>query len=145
MVMDTLKVLKEHNIKITKPRMKILGILSDAYQGIDADFIYKKCLAAKELVNLSTVYRTLELFEEKNLIIKYDLGEKRYNFSLIRHEHHHTVECNSCHKILDLDCPMKQIDDLVSKETGFYLTEHRLELRGICKECLALEKKGSKP
>lgn len=139
--MDASKVLKDHKIKITRPRVKILEILSLENQGIDAEFIYKKCQHTDELVNLSTVYRTLELFEEKNLIEKYDLGEKKYNFSLIRHEHHHTVECNSCHKVIDLDCPMKQIEDLVSKETGFYLTEHRLELKGICKDCLEQGKK----
>lgn len=135
--MNTTQTLKHHSIKITKPRVAIYEILENEPQGIEADYIHRKCLEQDISVNLSTIYRTLELFEEKNLIIKYDLGEKKYNFSLIRHDHHHIVECDSCHKIINLDCPMKQIEDLITKETGFHLTEHHLELKGICRECQA--------
>jgi len=93
--MTTTQTLKNHNIKVTKPRVAIYEILENELQGIEADYIYKKCLEKDIPINLSTVYRTLELFEEKNLIEKYDLGEKKYNFSLIRHGHHHIVECST--------------------------------------------------
>jgi Fe2+ or Zn2+ uptake regulation protein len=139
--METLKVLKDHGIKVTKPRVAIYEILEQELQGIEAEKIYHRCLEAKLSLNLSTVYRTLEIFEEKGLMIKYDLGEKKYVFSLVRHGHHHQVECDSCHKVIDLDCPMKQIEDLISRETGFHLTEHHLELKGICKDCLETPKK----
>lgn len=135
--MNTTQTLKNHHIKVTKPRVAIYEILENELQGIEADYIYKKCLDEGISINLSTVYRTLELLEEKNLIEKYDLGEKKYNFSLIRHGHHHIVECDSCHKVINLDCPMKQIEDLITKETGFHLTEHHLELKGICRDCMA--------
>ena len=134
--MNATQTLKKHNIKVTRHRVAIYEILDNEFQGIDADTIYNKCLDENISVNLSTVYRTLELFEEKNLIEKYDLGEKKYNFSLIRHGHHHIVECDSCHKVINLDCPMKQIEDLITKETGFHLTEHHLEMKGICKDCM---------
>lgn len=133
--MSTIDILKKHHIKVTKPRVAIYDILEKEMQGIQADTLYQKCLDQQISLNLSTVYRTLELFEEKNLLQKYDLGEKKYNFSLIRHGHHHIVECDHCHKVINLDCPMKQIEDLITKETGFHLTEHHLELKGICKEC----------
>lgn len=138
--MKTTQTLKKHNIKITKPRVAIYEILDNELQGIEADYIYNKCLEENISLNLSTVYRTLDLFEEKNLIEKYDLGEKKYNYSLIRHGHHHIVECDSCHKVINLDCPMKQIEDLITKETGFHLTEHHLEMKGICRECMAKQK-----
>jgi Fe2+ or Zn2+ uptake regulation protein len=35
---------------------------------------------------------------------------------------------------------MKQIEDLITKETGFHLTEHHLEMKGICRECMAKQK-----
>ncbi|WP_313125395.1 Fur family transcriptional regulator [Proteiniclasticum ruminis] len=138
--MNTIEILKKHSIKVTKPRMAIYELLEKEHTGIGADYIYSTLLKENHSINLSTVYRTLELFEEKNLIQKYDLGEKKYNFSLIRHGHHHIVECDSCHKVINLDCPMKQIEDLITKETGFHLTEHHLELKGICRDCLEKEK-----
>lgn len=138
--MNTIEILKKHAIKVTKPRVAIYELLEKEHTGIGADYIYSTLLKENLSINLSTVYRTLELFEEKNLIQKYDLGEKKYNFSLIRHGHHHIVECDSCHKVINLDCPMKQIEDLITKETGFHLTEHHLELKGICKDCLEKEK-----
>ena len=138
--MNTIEILKKHSIKVTKPRMAIYELLEKEHTGIGAYYIYSTLLKENHSINLSTVYRTLELFEEKNLIQKYDLGEKKYNFSLIRHGHHHIVECDSCHKVINLDCPMKQIEDLITKETGFHLTEHHLELKGICKDCLEKKK-----
>ncbi len=138
--MNTIEILKKHAIKVTKPRVAIYELLEKEHTGIGADYIYSTLLKENLSINLSTVYRTLELFEEKNLIQKYDLGEKKYNFSLIRHGHHHIVECDSCHKVINLDCPMKQIEDLITKETGFHLTEHHLELKGICRDCLEKEK-----
>lgn len=138
--MNTIEILKKHSIKVTKPRIAIYELLEKEHTGIGADYIYSTLLKENHSINLSTVYRTLELFEEKNLIQKYDLGEKKYNFSLIRHGHHHIVECDSCHKVINLDCPMKQIEDLITKETGFHLTEHHLELKGICKDCLEKKK-----
>lgn len=139
-LMNTTEILKKHSIKVTKPRMAIYELLEKEHTGIGADYIYSTLQKENLSINLSTVYRTLELFEEKNLIQKYDLGEKKYNFSLIRHGHHHIVECDSCHKVINLDCPMKQIEDLITKETGFHLTEHHLELKGICKDCLEKKK-----
>lgn len=129
------ETLKRYQIKITKPRIAIYEILQNELHGIDADFIYQSCMEKELSLNLSTVYRTLDLFEEKNLIIRYDLGENKYHFSLVRHGHHHIVECEKCHKVINLDCPMKQIEDLITKDTGFKLTEHHLEFKGICKDC----------
>jgi Fe2+ or Zn2+ uptake regulation protein len=139
--MDSDKVLRDHSIKVTRPRVAIYDILVSLEKGVDAEGIYSMCTEMGLFVNLSTVYRTLELFEEKGLISKYDLGEKKYNYSLKKGSHIHTLECSSCHRLLDLECPMKQIEEMVSRETGFHLTEHRLELKGICSECMAKGRK----
>ncbi len=133
--MNTKETLKRYQIKITKPRLAIYEILQEESHGIDADVVYQKCLDRGLSLNLSTVYRTLDVLEAKNLLIKYDLGESKYHFSLVRHGHHHIVECEKCHKVINLDCPMKQIEDLITKDTGFKLTEHHLEFKGICKDC----------
>lgn len=134
--MNTSDKLRNLDIKVTKPRITIYDILQKEDKGLNAEDIYNLCKKEDLYINLSTVYRTLDLFENKNIIRKYDLGDNKYNYSFNQDDHHHTLECESCLKKLDLDCPMQQIEDLISKDTGFKLTDHKLELKGICRECL---------
>ncbi|MDU1856116.1 MAG: transcriptional repressor, partial [Clostridium baratii] len=40
-----------------------------------------------------------------------------------------------CHKEVELNCPMIQIEEIINRQTGFTLTEHNLEMKGVCDEC----------
>ncbi|WP_027632278.1 Fur family transcriptional regulator [Clostridium hydrogeniformans] len=133
--MKVIEILGKHNIKMTKARVNIYNIIGEEDKAINAEEIYKKCLDQGLNINLSTVYRTLELFEEKGLIEKFDLGTGYYNFSLKKHDHKHLLECSLCHKEIELTCPMKQIEELVRNTTGFVLVEHELKMKGLCKDC----------
>ena len=82
--MNTRDILKRYHIKITNPRLAIYEILSEEHHGIDADYIYQKCMDKGLSLNLSTVYRTLDLFEEKNII--------RYNFFISSYIIPHIVQ-----------------------------------------------------
>lgn len=132
--------LRNLDIKVTKPRITIYDILRKENKGLSAEEIFNLCKKEDLYINLSTVYRTLDLFESKNIVRKYDLGDNKYSYSFNEDDHHHILECEYCHKKIDLDCPMRQIEDIISNDTGFKLTEHKLELKGICKECLKKEK-----
>lgn len=133
--MDVKLYLKDKNIKITKGRVCILNILMDIEGAQSADYIYEKCIEKGELIDLSTVYRTLELLEEKNIIDKFDLGDGRYNFILKENPHKHILQCEMCHKKIEIDCPMQQIQEIIKSKTGFTLLEHDLQLKGVCDEC----------
>lgn len=133
--MNINELLKEKSIKITKARIAIYEILNKANNSISADDIYIKCKELKTTINLSTVYRTLDLFEENKLIQKFDLGRGRYCYKIKNNFHKHTLECNLCHKEIEVSCPIQQIEELLKTETGFNLTEHKLILKGLCKEC----------
>lgn len=90
-------------------------------------------------INLSTVYRTLELFTAKALVIKNTLpndGKIRYEINRQAHEHH--IVCLGCHKVMPLDetqCPLESLEKNLKKNTGFQVTEHKLELYGYCPDC----------
>ena len=133
--MNNIELLRQNHIKITKARTRILNIISDSESSISAEEIYNRCLNAGEDINLSTVYRALELFEAKELINKLDVGEGRYTYSIKKHSHMHTLKCSLCSKEIELPCPMHQVEELVRNKTGFTLTEHQLVLKGICIEC----------
>lgn len=132
--MDIKEILKKNKIKITKARVIIYNILLENKDSITAEYIYRKS-KEEEDINLSTVYRTLELFENNDLIDKIFLDEGKANYRLKRNNHNHKLECSLCHKEVEIPCPMNQIEELLKEKVGFKLTEHDLKLKGICGEC----------
>lgn len=128
-------VLRQNSIKVTKARRTIFDIILNSENSISAEFIYNTCVETGDDINLSTVYRTLELFEEKEIVDKFDLGEGRYTYCIKKNSHMHTLRCSLCNKEIDVPCPMHQVEELVKNKTGFTLTEHHLILKGICEQC----------
>lgn len=133
--MGEIDLLKEKNIKITAARKIILSILEQADEAVTAESVYEKCMHIGDSINLSTVYRTLETFEEKGIVKKFNLGDNRYSYSIIHDEHKHIVECNMCHKCVEVECPMQVFEEIIKNETGFTVMEHDFHIKGICKQC----------
>lgn len=133
--MDWNEYLKNNKIKITKARIALLNILENINKGISAENLYDECKRSGIDVNLSTIYRCLEMFEEKKLINKVSLGEGPFIYSLNKNKHNHTVECDVCHKEIDFPCPMQHIEEFLKAQVGFTLKEHKLEMKGVCDDC----------
>lgn len=127
--------LKEKKIKVTKARIAVLSIIDNADDAITADCIYEKSINNGSSLDLSTVYRSLELFVEKSLVDKFDLGNGKYNYKIKGNNHKHKIECSSCHKKVEIECPMISIEELIKNKTGFTLLEHELKLKAVCEEC----------
>ncbi len=68
------ELLKKNNLKLTKGRINILSILIEATYSLDVESIFRKLKEKNINLDLSTIYRTLEVFENKDLIEKFDLG-----------------------------------------------------------------------
>ncbi|WP_373899116.1 Fur family transcriptional regulator [Haloimpatiens sp. FM7315] len=134
-------VLKENNIKCTKGRLSILKILEENKEAANAERIYEKCSKEGVKIDLSTVYRTLELFEKMSLIEKFDIGEGKYNYLFKEHNHKHILHCKLCDKNLEIDCPMPQVSDIIKSKTGFVLVEEEIKFSGICKDCAKINKR----
>lgn len=133
--MESNDFLKSKDIKVTKGRIEILYILKNAENSLSAEKIHQISREKKININLSTVYRTLELFEEKQITEKIALTDGVFAYKLKRKTHRHHLRCDVCHKEIDIPCPMSQIEEMVQSETGFTLTEHDLIMKGVCKEC----------
>lgn len=133
--MEVKEFLKSKEIKITKARIEILNILMKSEKSLSAENIYQIVRADNMNINLSTIYRTLELFEEKKITQRISLMDGVFSYKLRTKTHRHFLECDICHKEIEIPCPMTQIEELVQNETGFTLTKHDLVLRGVCKEC----------
>lgn len=132
--MNTKSELRELGIQHTRQRASILELLKSSKTPITINEI-KEGLDVD--IDLSTIYRTLLLFEEKNLIKKtilQDPLENVYDYNRQIHKHH--LICLKCKKIVNIDdCPLSDYEARVAKNTGFIIQNHQLELYGICPEC----------
>lgn len=129
------ELLTRLGIKVTKQRKVIVAILEKSKDPITAEEIYSR-IEVEEGINFSTVYRTLNTLVEKGALIKTGMpGEKVY-FQLRSHQHAHELECLACHKHIIIDeCPLESFSRVLNRETGFVVTEHQLQLKGLCADC----------
>ncbi|WP_142413174.1 Fur family transcriptional regulator [Hathewaya massiliensis] len=127
--------LKNAKIKITKGRVSVLKLFIENSSPINAEEIYLSLRNEKIKIDLSTVYRTLELFEEKHIVTKIIGEDDRKTFILKEKGHKHTLECSLCHKEVEYECPMPKIKEILKKETGFDVTCGDVSLKGICDSC----------
>jgi len=133
--MDIISYLKDNNIRITKARKSILGIILSSSAAINANLIYELLEKDDIKIDLSTIYRTLDLLESKKILNKFDLGNNMYNYTISNNSHKHIIECDLCHKRMVIDCPIPQIEEQIKAKTGITLTESHVYLKGICREC----------
>lgn len=129
------EILKNNNLKVTKGRKIILEILKEANKSLGAEVILKECKEKGVTINLSTVYRALEMFEQRGMVDKFIGNDGIASYKLKGKEHKHMLQCSVCHKQVEVPCPMKQVEEIVETETGFRLTEHNLIMKGVCEQC----------
>jgi Fur family ferric uptake transcriptional regulator len=129
--------LHRFGIKSTRQRNAVLDVLI-AHDGIQtAGELYQAVVRTGELVNFSTVYRILELFQEKGLVEKSTFpGSSQCVFSLRKAGHSHHLICLGCKKTITISkCPLAMFEQGVAEDTGFTIVGHDLELYGYCPEC----------
>ena len=127
--------LKQKGVKVTKGRVMILQVLSKANKSMNVENILDECKAQGIDINLSTVYRAVELFEEKGIVDKFPLNDGVFSYRIRGEEHKHLLQCSVCHKEVEVPCPFRQIEEIVQSETGFTMLEHNLVMKGICENC----------
>ncbi len=129
--------LKKAGLKVTLPRLKILQILEDAKEHhLSAEDVYRVLSAAGEDIGLATVYRVLTQFQEAGLVIRHNFEEEHAVFELDYGEHHDHLVCVKCGGVNEFTDNLieKRLDE-VGKETQFIITDHSLNIYGICVSC----------
>ncbi len=123
-------------VKKTQCRQCVLDVLEKASQPMSAQDICAHIEKGGKSAWLSTVYRTLELFEKRGVVVKLALlGGETALYELNRFEHKHYAVCLSCHKILPMDnCPMERFLPNI-EDAGFRVMGHNLEIYGYCNNC----------
>lgn len=129
--------LKVNGLKSTKHRINILGILEKSKQPITAKQIFKEMYTNDMSINLSTIYRVLEVLCEKKLITKLNFeGDNRALFEFNSKLHKHHLICLGCKKISVIySCPLEGYEKTLEKETGYTILGHKLDVYGYCPKC----------
>lgn len=119
-------------MRMTDQRRVIAQVIEQAIDHPDVEDLYRRASAIDPRISLSTVYRTLNLFEEAGLVTKHDFRDGRARFELIPDEHHdHLIDIRSGKVIEFRNEEIEAIQDVIAKRLGYRLVDHRLELYAV--------------
>lgn len=131
------KDLREVGLKATLPRVKILEIMERSeVRHLSAEDIYKALLEEGEDVGIATIYRVLTQFESAGLVTRHHFEGGISVFELNHGEHHDHILCIKCGKVEEfIDNVIEQRQRDIAKKAGFSMTDHSLNIYGICEDC----------
>lgn len=133
---QALEVLKNKGIRMTPQRHAILAYMFQTDCHPSADDIYKALESNYPNMSVATVYNNLKVFKEANLIQELTFGDNSSRFEINKDIHYHVV-CTECAQIEDLIYPcVTDIEKLAEEKTGFKVFNHRVEVNGVCQNCL---------
>lgn len=117
------------NMRMTEQRRVIARVLEAATDHPDVEELYRRAAAVDPRISLSTVYRTVNLFEEAGLVTKHDFKDGRARFEQIPDEHHdHLIDIRSGRVIEFRNEEIEALQEFIAKKLGYKLVDHRLEL-----------------
>lgn len=129
--------LRKAGLKVTHPRIKILHIMeSSERRHWGAEDIYKALLDTGEDVGLATVYRVLTQFETAGLVSRHHFEEGHSVYELNQGAHHDHILCVKCGRVDEfVDETIEERQRAIAKKAGYEITDHYLNIFGICAEC----------
>ena len=122
----------QKGLKMTEQRRVISRVLSEATDHPDVEQVYRRAVEIDPRISIATVYRTVRLFEEANVIERLDFGDGRSRFEENREEHHHhLIDLQSGEVIEFVNEEIERLKERIARDLGYELIGHRLELYGI--------------
>lgn len=119
-------------MRMTDQRRVIARVIEESFDHPDVEELYRRAAEIDPRISLSTVYRTVNLFEEAGLVTKHDFKDGRARFELIPDEHHdHLIDIRSGTVIEFRNEEIEAIQELIAKRLGYKLVDHRLELYAV--------------
>ena len=138
--------LRKFGYRFTEPRVAIFNILNTTNEHLSVDEIYEKIKNQYPGIGRATIYRTLDLLQKLNVVLKFDFGENLSRYELTEEysnkNHHHHLICKTCNNIYDyfdfIDVEVNLIQKLekkLSQKFNFEIDNHRIEFYGLCDKC----------
>lgn len=142
--------LKEKGLKVTHQRLKVLSVLEqNSGVHMTAEDVYELVSQECPEIGLATVYRTLQLLWDMQLVdrINLDDGCVRYEIGHLltdetKHNHHHLI-CRKCGRVIPFDADLlDELEDHIEEAAGFHVQDHEVKFYGLCSDCMKSEKSG---
>ena len=128
--------LSEKGYRLTPQRLMILSAIESSRDHISAEEIYAQVVAKYSNVNISTVYRTLDLLKKLGMVYEIDLGEGRIRFHAEGSGHHHHLVCQGCGKVIDIDeATLSSLKEILLRDYGFSADLRHVGIFGLCRGC----------
>jgi len=121
----------ERGLRMTDQRRIIAQVLSDAEDHPDAEELYRRASELDPNISLATVYRTVRLFADANIIETHDFRDGRARYETADADHHdHLIDVSSGEVIEFMDDEIEKLQHKIAEKLGYELVDHRLELYG---------------
>ena len=122
----------EKRLRMTGQRRIIARVLSTAKDHPDVEEVYRRAHGQDSRISLSTVYRTIKLFEANGFLERHDFGAGRGRYEETARRHHdHLIDLESGRVIEFRNEEIERLQERVARDLGFDLVGHKLELYGV--------------
>jgi Fur family ferric uptake transcriptional regulator len=107
------------------------GMRMTGQRRVIAKVVYRRASARDPRISLSTVYRTVRLFEGAGILERHEFGDGRARYEPAGHGHHdHLINVKTGEVIEFKNEQIERLQEAVARDLGFRLIGHRLELFG---------------
>lgn len=122
----------DKGMKMTGQRRVIARVLSEAEDHPDVEEVYRRATAIDSRISIATVYRTVRLFEENEILERHDFRDGRARYEEISDEHHdHLIDLETGRVIEFRSADIEHLQEEIARRLGYELKGHRLELYGL--------------
>ena len=119
-------------LKMTGQRRVIARVLSDAEDHPDVEMVHRRAIAIDPKISIATVYRTVRLFEDEQILERHEFGDGRARYEEASEDHHdHLIDIESGQVIEFQSEEIEKIQQAIAEELGYRLVDHRLELFAV--------------
>jgi Fur family ferric uptake transcriptional regulator len=127
------RICHDKGLKMTEQRRVIARVLSDAHDHPDVEEVHRRAHTLDPRISIATVYRTVRLFEEANIIERHEFrdGRARYEEIDANHHHHHLINLKTGEVIEFESEQLEKLKRKICHDLGFEMVGERLELYGV--------------
>ena len=128
--------LREVGYRLTPQRMLIVSIIHDSKGHVSAEEIHQRVKEQYPFVDISTVYRTLQLLKRLRIVTETDLGDGSVRYELSQAQRHHHLVCRQCGKTFALDDDViEPLRSNLMDAYGFAADMEHFAIFGRCRGC----------
>jgi Fe2+ or Zn2+ uptake regulation protein len=131
------RALRERGMRVTPQRELVVSVLHDIEDHASVEEIYRRAQVRSTVMDISTVYRTLELLQAMNMLASVEGadGQRRFALKHLHDQHTHLV-CSCCGAVIEAGIePLQSLAPTLRQRYGFVLATDHVTLSGLCAAC----------